>query len=182
MMAGRGRDSPHGPPPAQIRASGLRSTRLLARVIASLVSAVGHSLSHHTLFRPCVRCMGGDEQPCLCAAAFPPSPPLQHMLVCSGTSLVLCSGPTAWLRSSSAYGHILPDAIGAGLLRWYGLLHGRCTQALPIGSSRCVCACSGLRPRRVLPSLAKAGGLLLPSVRPNHVGTRKLHAYFGAQY
>jgi hypothetical protein len=35
--ASRGRDSPYGPLPAQIRASGLRSTRLLARVIAACV-------------------------------------------------------------------------------------------------------------------------------------------------
>jgi hypothetical protein len=94
----------------------------------------------------------------------------------------LFGGPTAWARSSSAFGHILPDAFGAGLLHQCGLLHGRYTQALPMGSTQCVCACSGLRPRRVLPSLAKAGWLLLPCVRPNHVGTRKLHAYFGAQY
>jgi hypothetical protein len=38
-----------------------------------------------------------------------------------------------------------------------GLLHGRYTQALPIGSSRCACACSGLRPRRVYPPLARTG-------------------------
>src|SRR5262245_14497031 len=76
--------------------------------------------------------MEAVEWHCPCAAAFPPSPPLQPLLVCSGTSSVLCSGPTAWKRSSSACGHALPDAIGAGLLRWYGLLHGRCIQALPI--------------------------------------------------
>jgi hypothetical protein len=35
MGCGRGRDGPCGPPPAQIRTCGLRSIRLLARVIAS---------------------------------------------------------------------------------------------------------------------------------------------------
>jgi hypothetical protein len=52
----------------------------------------------------------------------------------------------------------------------------------PDSRSRCFPTCSGLRPRRVLPSLAKARWLLLPSMRWDHVGTRKLHAYFGAQY
>jgi hypothetical protein len=114
-------------------------------------------------------------------------PPSLHPLrpgsapVCLGTSLALRGGPTAWVRPSSAYGHSLPDTIGAGLLHRCGLLHGRCTQALPIGSTRCFCACSGLRPCRVLPPLAKGGWLLLPSMRPYHVGTRKLYAYFGAQ-
>src|SRR5262245_47656184 len=55
---GRGRDGPCGPPPAQIRTCGLRSIRLLAQVIASLVSAVGYSLSLHTVFRPCGEAYG----------------------------------------------------------------------------------------------------------------------------
>jgi hypothetical protein len=75
---------------------------------------------------------GRSKRHCPCAAAFPPSPPPQLVLACSGTSTVLCSGPTAWVRPSSAFGHALPDAIGAGLLHRCGLLHGRCTQALPI--------------------------------------------------
>lgn len=62
-----------------------------------------------------------------------------------------------------------------------GLLYGRCTQALPIGSPRCIRTCSGLRPRRVYPALALTSGAVWPCVRWNHVGTRK-SLYFGAHY
>ena len=77
--------------------------------------AVCHS-AHHTVPRPCVRRMQAVEWHCPRAAAFPPSPPPRFRPICSETSQVLCSGPTAWVRSSPAFGHALPDAIGAGLL------------------------------------------------------------------
>jgi hypothetical protein len=76
--------------------------------------------------------MKAVERHCPRAAAFPPSPPPRFNPICSETSSVLCSGPIAWARSSSAYAHALPDAIGAGLLHRCGSLHGRYTQALPI--------------------------------------------------
>ena len=96
------------------------------------LGAVCRSSSLHSFARPCVRRVGGAN-----SIAFAPPPslhPLRPSLqpVCSGTSTVLRSGPTAWVRPSSAYGHALPDAIGAGLLRACGSLHGRYTQALPI--------------------------------------------------
>jgi hypothetical protein len=129
---GRGRDGPCGPPPAQIRTCGLRSIRLLAWVIATPLGAVCRASSLHSSIRPCGKANGRFERHCPCAAAFPPFPPPRPAPVCSGTSTVLRNGPTAWARSSSAYGHALSDAIGAGLLHQCGLLHGRCTQALPI--------------------------------------------------
>jgi hypothetical protein len=137
--AGRGRDGPHGPPPAQIRTCGLRSIRPLAQVIASRSVTSAVPLATHVF--PALRKGVWEVQKRHCprAAAFPPFPPPQPLLVCSGTSTVLCSGPTAWVRSLSAYGHALPDTFGAGLLHRCGLLHGRYTQALPISvHSACV--------------------------------------------
>jgi hypothetical protein len=142
--------------------------------------AVCRSSSQHTFVRPCVRRMGDVEQQCPCATAFPPSPPRWLCPVCSGTSLVLCGDPTAWIRTSSAIGTSFPTRsaldCSCRMAPW------QTKPSPPDSRLRCVCACSGLRPRRVLPPLAIAGWLLLPSVRWDHVGTRELQPYFGAQY
>jgi hypothetical protein len=102
---------------------------------------------------------------CPCAAAFPPFPPSQPLLVCSGTSLVLRSGPTAWVCPSSAYGPVLPDAFGAGLLHRCGLLHGQYTQALPIPVHDASVYAQVSDPAEFLPLLPeRVAGCCLPCV------------------
>ena len=179
LRAGRGRDGPCEPPPAQIRTSGFPASG------SSLGSSrhlwVPSAIPLTTQFsRPCVRCMEAGEWHCPRAAAFPPSPPPRFRPICSEISPVLRSGPTAKIRASSATVASFPTRSALDCSR--GLLHARRILALPIGSVRCVCACPGLRPRRVCLALASTGAAAWPSARLNRVGTRKLHPYFGAHY
>ena len=128
-IAGRGRDGPCGPPPAQIRTSGLRSIRLLARVIAAPAVPSAILLTAHGL--PALRPAYASTRMALPLRRRLPScssAPVRP--VCSEPSSLLCSGPTAKLRASSATATSFPTR--SALDCSTGLLPGRRILALPI--------------------------------------------------
>ena len=134
----------------------------------------------HTVFRPCVRRMEALEWHCPRAAAFPPLPPSQRLPVvrklrryyaavrlpgCVHRRRMVTPFPTrSTLDCSTEWIAPWPMHLGS-----------------PDSRPRCIHTCSGLRPRRVYSALALTSGVVWPSVRWDHVGTRK-SLYFGAQY
>ena len=162
LRAGRGRDGPCEPPPAQIRTSGFPASG------SSLGSSrhlwVPSAIPLTTQFsRPCVRCMEAGEWHCPRAAAFPPSPPPRFRPICSEISPVLRSGPTAKIRASSATVASFPTRSALDCSR--GLLHGRRTLALPIPAHDASVHAQVFDPAEFLPLLPeRVAGCCLPCV------------------
>ena len=153
--------------------------RLLARVIAASVGAVCHS-AYHTVF-PALRPVYGSWRMALPSRRCLPSIPSASVQTdlfgdfAGTTQRSDCQDPCIVGDSC-----ILPDAVCAGLLQ--RIAPWQTNPGSPDSRTRCVCACPGLRPRRVPTALARTSGRMLSSVRWDHVDTRKLHPYFGTQY